>query len=188
MWLFTSMKPDQLRPKDLRRSLLTYMQAPPPWQEPIPIPDDVPEDTRHSAFDSLFEQRVFLRLRRRGYHVIPQFPVNGRRIDLVVVGANGRLAVECDGRSWHTSPEQVRDDLERERELRRVGWRFWRVRESEFYFDPQRALASLWKELERRGIEPGVVAGSTAEPATTTWNPVALPETDDEAGLDTDER
>jgi very-short-patch-repair endonuclease len=189
MWLFTSIKADQLKSRDLRRSLLTYMQAPPPWQEPISTPDDVLEDSRHPAFDSLFEQRVFLRLRERGYHVVPQFPVNGRRIDLVVIGAKGRLAVECDGRSCLTSPEQVRDDLQRERELQRVGWRFWRVRESEFYFDPQRALASLWKELERRGIEPGVVVdGSATKPVTTGWDPVALPETDDEAELDTDER
>ena len=86
--------------------------------------DDVPADLRQQPFESLFEQRVFLAIRRRGYHVTPQFPVGRRRIDLVVSGHSGRLAVECDGRVAHSTPDQIRDDMERERELRRVGWKF----------------------------------------------------------------
>ena len=33
------------------------------------------------------------RIRQRGYHVTPQVEVNGRRIDLVITGAQGKLAV-----------------------------------------------------------------------------------------------
>ncbi len=36
MWLFTSVTPDQLRSRDLRHSLLTYMQAPPELQAHLP--------------------------------------------------------------------------------------------------------------------------------------------------------
>ncbi|MHB0889999.1 AAA domain-containing protein [Streptomyces sundarbansensis] len=36
-------------------------------------------------------------------HVIPQFPAGNRRIDLVVVGARSRLAVECDGDRFHSA-------------------------------------------------------------------------------------
>src|SRR5690606_10075732 len=129
---------------------------------------DVRPDEPHPAFDSLFEQRVFLRIRERGYHVVPQFEVNGRRIDLVVSGAQGRLAVECDGDYWH-GPEQREADLDRERELKRAGWRFWRVRESEFYFDPDAALAPLWEELERRGIRPGEVVADGTSGSGTGW-------------------
>jgi superfamily I DNA and/or RNA helicase len=79
MWLFTSVRPDQLKSNDLRWSLLTYVQNPPPWQRPVPEFADVQEDVRQQPFESLFEQRVFLRLRRRGYHVIPQYPVTELR-------------------------------------------------------------------------------------------------------------
>jgi hypothetical protein len=102
--------------------------------------------------------------------------VNGRRIDLVVSGAKGRLAVECDGDFWHGTPEQRAEDLDRERELKRAGWRFWRIRESEFYFDPSAAMESLWTELDRRGILPSEIETSTGEENDTpsSWNVLAL--------------
>jgi REase_MTES_1575 len=57
-----------------------------------------------------------------------------------VDGNDGRrLAVECDGDSFH-GPEQWRDDMRRQRVLERVGWRFWRC------------FAS--STLSRMGIEP----------------------------------
>ncbi|MFC7648582.1 histone-like nucleoid-structuring protein Lsr2 [Streptosporangium lutulentum] len=133
-------------------------------------------DDPHPDFDSLFEQRVFLHIHRRGYHVVPQVEANGRRIDLVVSGAKGRLAVECDGDFWHGTPEQRAEDLDRERELKRAGWRFWRIRESEFYFDPSAAMESLWAELDHRGILPNEVETSTGEgnDTSSSWNVLAL--------------
>jgi very-short-patch-repair endonuclease len=185
MWLFHSVSPDLLSPDCLRRSLLTYMLTPPPVLGPKPLADVRPDEP-HPAFDSLFEQRVFLRIRERGYHVVPQFEVNGRRIDLVVSGAQGRLAVECDGDFWH-GPEQRDADLARERELKRAGWRFWRVRESEFYFDPDAALAPLWDELDRRGIRPGEVLTDGASAAESTWSAVPLASHEGWDGLEDDD-
>ena len=48
---------DQYRLQYIRGGAL----PPPPWQEPVPELDDVQEDVRQHPFDSLFEQRVFLR-------------------------------------------------------------------------------------------------------------------------------
>ncbi|SNS08575.1 Lsr2 protein [Streptosporangium subroseum] len=175
MWLFHSVSPDLLSPVCLRRSLLTYMLNPPATLLADSLSDVTPDDP-HPEFDSLFEQRVFLHIRRRGYHVVPQVEVNGRRIDLVVSGAKGRLAVECDGDFWHGTPEQRAEDLDRERELKRAGWRFWRIRESEFYFDPSAAMESLWTELDRRGILPSEIEISAGEEndAPSSWNILAL--------------
>jgi very-short-patch-repair endonuclease len=168
MWLFTSVKRDRLSHEDLRFSLLEHMEAPSsPWGE-SPALDTVSPDERQEPFDSLFEQRVFRAIRQRGYHVIPQFPVGRRRrIDLVVCGHGSRLAVECDGRIAHATPAQVRADMDRERELRRVGWRFWRVRESEFAFDAERALEPLWAELARLEIHPAGEMAPTAHDRTS---------------------
>jgi hypothetical protein len=33
--------------------------------------------------------------------VVPQFPADGYRTDLIVVGDKSRLAAECDGDAWH---------------------------------------------------------------------------------------
>lgn len=62
MWLFHSISPDLLSPACLRRSLLTYMLNPPAALGPEPL-SDVTADEPHADFDSLFEQRVFLRIR-----------------------------------------------------------------------------------------------------------------------------
>ncbi len=172
MWLFHSVTADQLSPDDLRRRLLDHVTAAAPDADAMPT--GVTRDRRVEPFDSLFEQRVFLDIVARGYHVNPQVKANGRLIDLVVTGAAGRLAVECDGDAFHSSPEQVRADLERERELQRAGWEFWRVRESEYHLDPVAALADLWRALDERGIRP---AGADDErggiEAPGTWLAVA---------------
>ncbi len=177
LWLFHSVMADQLRQDDLRSQLLSYMTSM-PVAAAAAMPDDVPENERHPEFDSLFEQRVFRRIQQRGYHVTPQVEVNGRRIDLVVTGAQGQLAVECDGDAWHSSPEQVSSDFARELELRRCGWHFWRIRESRYYLDPEGALADLWVTLDKRGIGPAriTVDGQSAG----DWTPQSLPTVDDE--------
>ncbi|WP_211290474.1 AAA domain-containing protein [Actinoalloteichus hoggarensis] len=153
LWLFHSVTAERLRGVDLRRSLLTYVESTGsvPLREMI---DDVDRVDRHRAFDSLFEQRVYLDIAARGFHVTPQVESNGRRIDLVVTGRSGRLAVECDGDAFPSTPEQRRSDLHREQELKRCGWRFWRVRESHYHLDPVVALQPLWALLERLGITP----------------------------------
>jgi very-short-patch-repair endonuclease len=108
-------------------------------------------------FDSWFEVDVFLRIVDRGYRVIPQYHVNpfdrSFRIDMVVEGVHGRLAVECDGDQWH-GPDRYDEDMARQRELERAGWRFWRVRGGAFYYEPDGAMKTLWESLEHHGIFP----------------------------------
>ena len=89
----------------------------------------------------------------RGYQVLPEYPVIGYRIDLVVQGENARLAIECDGDQYHTL-ENWEDDQIRERQLRRAGWVFWRVSGSAFYRYKENALESLWEKLDELGIKP----------------------------------
>ncbi|MET7766188.1 hypothetical protein ABZS71_30920 [Streptomyces sp. NPDC005393] len=164
------------------RILLTYMQAPPELQGTSPSLSAVSTDEHCDSFESLFEQRVFRRIKERGYHVVPQWKVSGKRIDLVVVGEAGRLAVECDGSPYHSTPDQIRDDYERERELRRAGWRFWRVRSSEFALSPEESLTPLWKRLDALGIRPGVTEEAQGDTGGG-WAPVEM----DDADLTTDE-
>ena len=151
MWLFHSMLLSDLgNPEDMRFALLDYMtnvQSRQQNADPRVRKDLVPDDVRVEPFDSLFEQRVFNHIHGRGYSVIAQYPAEGYNIDLVVVGAHGNLAIECDGDTWH-GPEQYAKDLARQRDLERCGWTFFRVRESAYYLDPDDALSELWPQLE----------------------------------------
>ncbi len=153
VWLFHSAHPGDLSTKDLRRRYLEYVIKPPSEQDSLDL-GEVSPDQRHEAFDSLFEQGVFLALRSRGFRVRPQVHVGRYRIDLVVEGGSRRLAVECDGDAFH-GLDQHEDDAARQRDLERVGWTFWRVRGSAFYRDPTAALEPLWRLLAEMGIEPG---------------------------------
>jgi very-short-patch-repair endonuclease len=186
MWLFCSVGLDQLSTIDLRSSLVSYVLNPPPAVISEPL-TDVPQDEPHPAFRSLFDQRVFCRITGKGFHVTPQVQVNGRGIDLVVTGAKGRLAVECDGQTWPGTVAQHAADLDRERELKRAGWRFWRVRESEFTYDPDSALGSLWNTLRKTGItkyDPADFVGVAS--SATVWTPAVLSTVEGLDGLDGD--
>ncbi|WP_405135724.1 AAA domain-containing protein [Nocardia sp. NBC_01388] len=175
LWLFTSVGQDQLKPGCLRASLLGYMLDPPSVFGDSLSVDEVSEHKRTPPFESLFEQRVFRILRSRGYHVVPQYPVGSRRLDLVVVGDDGRMAVECDGHYWHTDVTAQANDARRDRELFRMGWTTIRIRESEFEFDPERAMSSVWKALQDKGIMPGTVDGDGQH----AWQPSTLADEDE---------
>lgn len=182
VWLFHSVQPGDLSDKDLRRRYLQYLLKPPAEQDALDI-GEVTAHQRHPHFDSLFEQRVFLAIRERGYRVRPQVKVGGYRIDLVIEGGTRRLAVECDGDAFHSGEAEI-DDAARQRDLERVGWRFWRVRGSAFYRDPQTAMQPLWQLLEQLDIQPAwdmdeeEGAASAHTEIAVTASPVADPSTD----------
>ncbi|XVS66404.1 AAA domain-containing protein [Actinosynnema sp. CA-299493] len=179
MWVFHSLRLSDLgNPEDMRFQLLDYCYA---LSGRVDGVDDathtaVPEDRKVEPFDSLFEQRVFNRLVDRGYSVVPQFPAEGYRIDLVVVGAKARLAVECDGDAWH-GPDAYERDMARQRDLERCGWRFFRIRESEFYADRPAVMARLWETLQELDIHPsGWVPDGDVPSAVGSRPPVAAVE------------
>jgi very-short-patch-repair endonuclease len=158
LWLFHSATLDVLSPVCMRHKLLSYMLSP------------ARQATQNGVtrFDSKFEEDVFRLLRDRGFCVRTQVcvgdPTNHRyRIDLVVEGMQGRLAVECDGDQWH-GPERYELDMARQRDLERAGWQFVRVRGGDFYRDQAKAMEPLWLELDRLGIKPGGIDESATEP------------------------
>ena len=163
LWLFHSVMPEDIgNPECMRHRLLTYFYDP-ARHAAGSIGIDL-DDLRRQAsdpdrpelapapFDSWFEVDVYLRIADRGYRVLPQYKAGRKRIDLVVEGRT-RLAIECDGDRFHTD-ENFDEDMARQRQLERANWRFWRVRGSTFYRDPDAALVPLWERLKELGIEP----------------------------------
>ena len=163
MILFHSVTIDDLSVSCLRRQLLAFFENEKPRQiagidrdelERRAVQDNRSVVKPPSPFDSWFEVDVALELLRRDYTVLAQHEVAGKRIDLVVEGGQARLAVECDGDNWH-GPDRYESDMQRQRQLERCGWEFFRVREAAFYADKESALVKLWQALEDRGIVPG---------------------------------
>ncbi|KWW98756.1 hypothetical protein LI90_385 [Carbonactinospora thermoautotrophica] len=162
VWLFHSVQPGDLYVDDYRRRWLQYATARPAERDVYHIGEVLPDKLRE-PFDSLFEQRVYLALRERGYRVRPQYKVGRYRIDLVVEGRAQRLAVECDGDAYHGADREAYDES-RQRELERLGWVFERIRGSRFFRNPHEALTPVWAKLDELGIEP-LDAEPVEEPA-----------------------
>ena len=76
------------------------------------------------------------------------------RIDMVVQYNGNKVAIECDGEQYHSGDEKVRSDMERQTILERMGWRFIRIRGSEYYRDPDATIARVINELTNHGILP----------------------------------
>ena len=158
LWLFHTATLDVLSPACMRHHLLSYMLN----------PGRLATQATGHKFDSQFERDIFDLVVAKGFHIRTQVcvgdPTNHRyRIDLVVEGMRGRLAVECDGDEWH-GPDRYEQDMARQRDLERAGWQFVRIRGSEFYRDRERAVTPLWAELDRLGIKPGGIDEAAAEP------------------------
>jgi len=150
VWLFHSVGLKDLTPADMRHQLLSFFESPMASVLPECDIDRLRQAVRGyrepgnqpPPFDSWFEIDVCLALMERGFYVQPQVEVSSKRIDLVVEGTNGRLAVECDGEFWH-GPDAYAADMARQRQLERAGWTFERVRESAFYADRKSAVEKI---------------------------------------------
>jgi very-short-patch-repair endonuclease len=163
LWLFHTAALDDLHPGGVAHSLLHYCLQ--PRVEQTPVQGLAVEAWRRRAaeraggdqvphpFDSWLELDVFLSLVDRGFRVIPQHEVAGYRVDLMVEGRSGRLAVECDGDQWH-GDDAFERELARQRMLERCGLPFSRIRGAAFYRDPEAALEPLWADLRQYDIRP----------------------------------
>ncbi len=166
MILFHSVTRDELSTNCLRRKILDFFEKTKPQQiaktnqdalERRAVQDNRGVVKAPAPFESWFEVDVALELLRENFAVQPQYEVAGKRIDLVVEGGQARLAVECDGDYWHGA-DRHEDDMQRQRQLERCGWVFFRVRESAFYSNKVGTLKNLWDALEEREIYPQHIA------------------------------
>ena len=145
-WVIYSLSHEvDLKPGDLRRRLIEHAIDPKAISREL--------GTALARTESPFEQDVYDRLVRHGYRVRPQWQVGRYRIDLVVEGQDGRVAVECDGDRYHPL-EKLPEDMERQAILERLGWRFIRIRGSVYFRDRESAMAKVFAKLEELGVFP----------------------------------
>lgn len=182
LWVFHSARTEQFHENDLRRQWLDHLTRP-AEEDTVAVNGEVVADVRHEAFDSLFQQKVYLELTARDYRVRPGYRVGRHSIDLVVEGGTRRLAVACDGDAF-AEGEDASTGAARQRDLERVDWTFVRIRGSRFHLDREQALAPLWAELERLGIEPVREDVEELTPAPQDTRPEVSPSVDGPGGGD----
>jgi len=135
--------------------------------------------TEHETND--FEDAVAERLRERGLRVDQQVGASEYRIDLAIRDPRDPhrylLGVECDGATYHSAKTARDRDLLREQVLHDLGWRLHRIWSTNWFRDPDRAIETVLRAVERAQREPverSVVAPPTAgsaEASSTKANP-----------------
>ncbi|KAI7264893.1 hypothetical protein KC345_g8671 [Hortaea werneckii] len=162
LWLVHSLDSStQLKEGDLRKRLIEYVRN--------PYAADEAYKQHEPVLESEFERQVMRRVLQEGYKVLPQWKVGAYRIDMVVEGGGKRLAVECDGDKWHPA-EKLKEDMDRQSILERLGWSFVRIRGGEYFRNPEKALQPLFRRLEELNIprelhqqEAGLQAGDSGQ-------------------------
>lgn len=145
IWLVHSVDTDDLKPGDIRKELLDYFKD--------PRSKHIQYDALSRAAESEFEKEVMKYLIDRGYSVKPQWTVGSYRIDMVAIYKDKKVAIECDGERWH-GEEKFEEDMIRQAILERLGWRFIRIRGSEFYRDKSGTMETVYEKLDRMEIQP----------------------------------
>lgn len=159
LWVVHSLDVSKdLKQGDIRKTLLDYAT------EPSAI--DITRQKATEEAESPFEKSVAKNLIEKGYQVVQQWPVGAYRIDMVIVDGQERVAIECDGERWHSGEEKIRQDMERQTILERLGWRFIRIRGSEYYRDPERTIGHVINTVHEMGLRP-VGQMVTAQPEST---------------------
>lgn len=147
LWVVDSLDAaSDLKPGDLRKRLIDYSMNPKAFSN---------EHRKiEKKSESPFEEAVAKNLFDCGYHIVQQWEVGAYRIDMVALYKNSAVAIECDGERWHSGEDAIRADMERQTILERLGWRFIRIRGSEYYRDTEQTMERVKDELSNYGIEP----------------------------------
>lgn len=147
MWIIHSLDKDRdLKDGDIRKGLLEYALNPNSYSNLV-------EQAKIKS-ESLFEQEVYEYLIAKDYNIIQQWPVGSYRIDMVAQYNGHKVAIECDGERFHSGEEKIREDMERQTILERIGWKFIRIRGSEYYRNKTRTIESVIEQLTNLGIQP----------------------------------
>jgi hypothetical protein len=161
--LFHSVDYKNLKPFCLRAKLLKYFQTPHPWPLDIPPEHDTEalktfiKDSKcfwsspPRPFERWFEVILFLKIKEKGYFVIPKFETVGKKMDFMITGDKNSLVIDCFGK-LSKNPLAIPSSDER---TQVNHWpHYYIMRESLFTLDSEGCLQSLWDKLDSLGIHP----------------------------------
>jgi very-short-patch-repair endonuclease len=89
--------------------------------------------------DSPIEELLYVELKRYDLHPVAGYDIFPFFIDLAFPQI--KLAIEADGRQWHSSRRQIEKDNYRQKKLENIGWKFERFPGS-FIFKEKEVIAA----------------------------------------------
>lgn len=102
-------------------------------------------DQERLKCESPIERRLYDALQMRGYYVKTQVPCGKYRIDLAL--PTYKIAIECDGKAYHSTPEQKAHDRRKDAYLRKNGWKVLRFTGRMINRNLAKVIARIEKEV-----------------------------------------
>jgi very-short-patch-repair endonuclease len=104
-----------------------------------PKPIESPRD----KCESPIERKLYDALTFNGYDVHTQVKCGPYRIDLALFIGSKKLAIECDGKAYHSSPRQKAHDRKKNAYLRKNGWEVLRFSGRQIYRDTPKIIKKI---------------------------------------------
>ena len=146
LWIVHSIDKNNLKEGDLRKELFEYIDS---------LKENVFDKTAiENITASDFENEVARHLSEKNYTVKQKWRVGSYDIDMVAIYDDKKIAIECDGKTLNHTEEEVIANLEEQEILERCGWKFIRVRASEYFRNPEKAIKDLIIQLDDKGVYP----------------------------------
>ena len=146
LWIVHSIDKNNLKKGDLRKELFEYIDS---------LKENVFDKTAiENITASDFENEVARHLLEKNYTIKQKWRVGSYDIDMVAIYDDKKIAIECDGKTLNHTEEEVIANLEEQEILERCGWKFIRVRASEYFRNPEKAIKDLIIQLDDKGVYP----------------------------------
>ena len=146
LWIVHSIDKNSLKEGDLRKELFEYIDS---------LKENVFDKTAiENITASDFENEVARHLLEKNYTIKQKWRVGSYDIDMVAIYDDKKIAIECDGKTLNHTEEEVIANLEEQEILERCGWEFIRVRASEYFRNPEKAIKDLIIQLDDKGVYP----------------------------------
>ncbi|MDP4087119.1 MAG: DUF559 domain-containing protein [Bacillota bacterium] len=98
--------------------------------------------------ESPIEKRLFKAIQRLNCYVVTQYPFGRYRLDMAI--PNLQIAIEADGKAYHSSPSQRARDRKRDAYLKSHGWQTLRFTGSEINRNIDWVIRRIEKEIQRK--------------------------------------
>ncbi|WP_088032758.1 endonuclease domain-containing protein [Evansella clarkii] len=113
------------------------------WNQPKEV-----LDWERNKTESPIERRLLDALRAQGYSPRTQIPAGPYRIDIAFPAY--KLAIECDGKQYHSGAANKARDRRKDTYLRRNGWQVLRFSGRKINGDTKRVVSRIESELIKR--------------------------------------
>ena len=147
MWLFHSVDLSDLNKDCIRYELLEYCNNYRRYSEN--------NNKLEYIVKGSLQKEIYNIINSKRYDIYPSSDIYGLKSDFIVEGSNTKAVIRC---KIHGNEEknmkEIREEYKLESKLRNMGWNIIKIRDLDFYRNPETTKTDLYLKLNSYGILP----------------------------------